>query len=418
MAAENAAQTKDEVLIHGRLYNIAGWRHPGGSVLKFYQGHGDASESYDEFHQKSKRADKILKGMKSRPAPASLAKVDTKEQMRLAKLSANYKALREELISEGWFNCSLAHTAYRCAEIFAMYAVGIYMLVNTAWTIPALVILGIVQGRCGWLMHEAGHISFTGNTKLDIRAQEFFYGVGCGMSGGWWRSQHNRHHATPQKLQHDVDLETLPLIAFNKAIAVIGKKNPFMRVWLPMQAYLFGPVTTSLVAHGWQLFLHPRFIQRKKLYMEAFWLAVRYAAIYAIYKSSGATFGNALACYMLYVAIGGAYIFTNFALSHTHLDVVPKDEDRHWVEYAADYTINITPHFFTNWWMGYLNYQIEHHLFPTMPQYKFVALSPRIRKFFQENGQKYDVRDYFAAMGDTFGNLNDVGATVKQPMRA
>ena len=34
------------------------------------------------------------------------------------------------------------------------------------------------------------------------------YGVGCGMSAAWWRNQHNKHHATPQKLKHDVDLDT------------------------------------------------------------------------------------------------------------------------------------------------------------------------------------------------------------------
>ena len=55
--------------------------------------------------------------------------------------------------------------------------------------------------------------------------QEYAYGVGCGMSASWWRSQHNRHHATPQKLKHDVDLDTLPLVAFHSAIFSKVKKN-------------------------------------------------------------------------------------------------------------------------------------------------------------------------------------------------
>lgn len=38
------------------------------------------------------------------------------------------------------------------------------------------------------------------------------------MSSSWWSSQHNRHHAMPQRLKHDVDLDTLPLIAFNSKI--------------------------------------------------------------------------------------------------------------------------------------------------------------------------------------------------------
>lgn len=357
----------------------------------------------------------MLAKMKSREAPP--VKAPTKEQQRFAKLDADFREFRQQLQREGWFKADPLHIAYRAVEIIAMFAFGAYLLMQTNLTLPALIVLGIAQGRCGWLMHEGGHVSLTGNSRYDIRLQEFFYGVGCGMSGGWWRSQHNRHHATPQKLHHDVDLDTLPLVAFNKAIAVLGRKNAFIRFWVPMQAYLFGPVTTSLVAHFWQLFLHPRFIVRKRLYMEAFWLAVRYTLITALVRSSTATAWQCFACYLAFVAIGGAYIFTNFALSHTHLDVVPRDEDRHWVEYASDYTINITPFFFTNWWMGYLNFQIEHHLFPTMPQYKFIKLSPRVRKFFEERGLRYDVRDYFAAMHDTFANLNEVGQTLAKPGR-
>ena len=39
------------------------------------------------------------------------------------------------------------------------------------------------------------------------------------MSASYWRNQHNKHHATPQKLNHDVDLDTLPLVAFHKTVA-------------------------------------------------------------------------------------------------------------------------------------------------------------------------------------------------------
>lgn len=106
---------------------------------------------------------------------------------------------------------------------------------------------------------------------------------------------------------------------------------------------------------------------------------------------------------------GGSYIFVNFAVSHTHLDVVDaKDKATTWAEYASDYTINCTNNIFVNWWMAYLNFQIEHHLFPAMPQYRFATLSPRIQKFMAQHGLKYDCRGYFAALKDTFVNLHTV----------
>jgi fatty acid desaturase len=49
------------------------------------------------------------------------------------------------------------------------------------------------------------------------------YGLGCGMSGCYWRNQHNKHHTTPQKLGADPDLATLPLVAFHPIC--LGKKG-------------------------------------------------------------------------------------------------------------------------------------------------------------------------------------------------
>ena len=55
---------------------------------------------------------------------------------------------------------------------------------------------------------------------MDRLIQTVFYGVGCGMSAGWWRVQHNKHHSMPQKLGYDVDLDTLPLVAFSEKVIV------------------------------------------------------------------------------------------------------------------------------------------------------------------------------------------------------
>ena len=66
---------------------------------------------------------------------------------------------------------------------------------------------------------------------MDRTLQVVLYGVGCGMSGSWWRNQHNKHHAMPQKIGHDVDLNTLPLVAFTEKVR--NSDNPD-----PAKAYL------------------------------------------------------------------------------------------------------------------------------------------------------------------------------------
>merc|ERR1719221_551953 len=102
----------------------------------------------------------------------------------------------------------------------------------------------------------------TNNIPVDKFLQVVIYGVGCGMSGGWWRNQYNKHHSMPQKIGHDVDLETLSLLAFTEK--VVKKAGMTQKFWIRIQAFMFPILTCSLVAAGWQFFLHPRYMLRTK----------------------------------------------------------------------------------------------------------------------------------------------------------
>ena len=63
------ADTNLEVLIDGRFYDVSKMKHPGGSVIKFYAGKGiDATQAFDNFHLRSKKAKKMLEHLPSRAA--------------------------------------------------------------------------------------------------------------------------------------------------------------------------------------------------------------------------------------------------------------------------------------------------------------------------------------------------------------
>lgn len=258
--------TKDELLIDGRLYDVTEFqrKHPGGRVLRFYLG-ADASQPFHEFHNRSGKAPKYLKSLPSRPYTG---------KPRTDALVRDFETLRDELEEEGYFKPNLAHVAYRLVELVLMHVLGAWLMTR-GWYWSGLAMLGLAQGRCGWLMHEGGHYSLTSSIPLDRAIQVLCYGVGCGMSAAWWRNQHNKHHATPQKLGMDVDLDTLPLVSFNKAIAAMRPKFA-NKSWLRLQAFLFAPVTCFLVSLGWQLFLHPRHIVRTKRVWEGVCLLSRF----------------------------------------------------------------------------------------------------------------------------------------------
>jgi fatty acid desaturase len=411
--ANDAAQTATEMLIDGRLYDVTKFKHPGGTIIKFFMGSGDASATFEQFHMRSKKAEKMLKALPSRPAPAGMLQNCGKD-----KLAADFEKLTKELKAEGAFDPNYVEIVYRFSEVIAFFAIGIWLLHSGSWIagFVGLLSLGLGEGRCGWLMHEGGHGSLTGNIKIDRALQVWTYGLGCGMSGGWWRSNHNRHHAAPQKLKHDADLDTLPLVAFNAACTK-GVRSVVLRKWLQAQAYLFMPLTCLLVVLGWQVFLHPRYMVRTSKHMEMCSLVVRYYGSFA-FVFAGFSWSEAIACYLFVQQLAGSYIFTNFALSHTHLDVTQSDEHIHWVEYSACHTTNLSNHWFVNWWMANLNFQIEHHLFPTMPQFRHPSTSARVRALFEKHGLKYDVRGYFSCLGDTLKNLHEVGHSTDDDSKA
>jgi fatty acid desaturase 2 (delta-6 desaturase) len=399
---------KKELLVDGRFYDVTNMKHPGGSIINFYAGKDiDATEAFANFHVRSKKAKKIMDHLPSRAADEKKEKI-----VGQTALMADFDQLTRDLEAKGFFKPNIPHVVFRITELLTMFFVGFYLLLNKQ-IILGLIIAGVAQGRCGWFMHEGGHYSLTGNIQTDRFLQILFYGTGCGMSGSWWRNQHNKHHATPQKLGHDVDLETLPLVSFTDKI-MHRVKNAFMKKWVSYQAILFPLVTTSLVALGWQLYLHPRHIIRTKQHMELVFLGLRYALwTYMVTLKFGLLQSTGL--YLAFMWIGSNYIFLNFAVSHTHLDTVPKDDDKvDWVRYSAVYTMNVSPgpFKFVSWWMSYLNFQIEHHLFPSMPQFRHPIVSPMVKALLEKHGLKYDQRSYTTAMYDTFKNLHNVGNDV------
>eukprot|EP01101_Sappina_pedata_P004883 TRINITY_DN212_c0_g1_i2.p1 TRINITY_DN212_c0_g1~~TRINITY_DN212_c0_g1_i2.p1 ORF type:complete len:241 (+),score=86.93 TRINITY_DN212_c0_g1_i2:58-723(+) len=212
---------------------------------------------------------------------------------------------------------------------------------------------------------------------------------------------HNRHHATPQKMKHDVDLETLPLIATHEKIAVKG--NLSILQW---QALTFLP-GTFLTVFIWGLKNHPLYAIKTKRYEELPLMLVNH--VIRLYLGKNMSWTWMILTYCLILAVEGVYMFGNFALNHTHKDVLDADKHVDWVTATANHTCNVSPTTWCNWWMGYLNWQIEHHLFPSMPQYKNQYAAPRVQALFEKHGLHYDSRSYPEAVRATFFNLHTVG---------
>lgn len=391
---------RKEILYEGYFYDVTEWikRHPGGNIIKFYTESGeDATCAVQQFHQRStKKVMSIMKSLKRRPAKDQEIGLDAETLKRHRALTDDFTKLYRELEVEGYFKPSPTHIAYRIIELIVLASLGMYLMAKDCalYNTIGIFSFAMFQGRCGWLQHEGGHHSLTGNSKVDRFIQAIFYGLGDGMASSWWSSQHNRHHAMPQRLKRDVDLETLPLLAFNEKVVRNPKhgKNFFVQ----NQATLFLAIDTLLVATMWKVYLHPRYVITRGRYHELGFMLLHYAFAYYI----------GFFPYMTTVWLASMYIFGNFSLSHTHLPVTTGQ--LHWVEFAFLHTLDIDTSWYVDWWMAYLNYQVEHHLFPTMPQFRHRLIRDRVKALAARHDIPYYCTSYGDAVLKTYNNLTEV----------
>ena len=423
---------RDTITIDGTTYDITEFKHPGGNIINYAKNTPDATEIFNEFHHRSSKARSVLRSLphyNDGPEPVPVqASANIPLTPRQQEMTADFREMRTNLVNQGCFEPDYIHVYFRMLELAFYFGMGTWL---ASYNIYASLLSFIAfKTRCGWVQHECGHLSFTGIRTVDRAIQTLTMGFGGGVSSSVWNSMHQKHHATPQKVKHDIDLDTTPFVAFfNTAFEdnTNGKTaSRFMnRWWMRLQAWTFLPVVNGIFVHlFWTYYLHPRKVfqrlssaKTREVYTEAAFEAVcmssSHIVIPLIFSSYGG-YGLLYSYFLLMVANfwNFVYLFGHFSLSHTYTGVIPEDKHLLWFEYALDHTVNIsTKSAIVTWIMGYLNFQIEHHLFPSMPQYKNIVAAPYVRRFCEKWSPdlKYVEHSYMQAWWLMLSNLNQVG---------
>jgi len=391
---------KTKIVIKNCEYDITDFKHPGGSVINYMTQGQDATQVFEEFHYRSKKAKAVLKSL-----PHVSIKSNEPEDKEMLE---DFARFRESLVERGFFKPSYLHVSYRVFELLALYLLAAHLIRYNI--IASLLLFGLVGGRCGWVQHEGGHNSLTGNIKIDKGIQIFFMGFMMFGDGSLWNNMHNKHHATPQKIGHDIDLDTAPLVAFHNNAS--KKQNALTKLWLKYQAYTFLPVTSGLlVMPFWAFYLHPRKVVRDKNVVQALLIIAGHIVRVSMFmRFAPANFSKALLYHFLSLWLTGIYLFGHFSLSHTFTPIVDKNENPNWVRYAIEHTVDISPeNKLVGWIMGYLNNQVIHHLFPSMPQYRGPEVSDELILFCKKWDIKYTIMSYYEAWYHMLNNLNSIG---------
>ena len=115
------------------------------------------------------------------------------------------------------------------------------------------------------------------------------------------------------------------------------------------------------------------------------------------------------------MAVFGLCLGGSFAPSHKGMPIVPRDMKIDFLRRQVMMSRNVRGGLVVDIAMGGLNYQIEHHLFPSMPRPNLRLAQPAVRAYCLDHGVAYTEVGLFESYGIVVGYLNNVGLRASGP---
>ncbi|HKH38418.1 MAG TPA: fatty acid desaturase, partial [Rubrobacter sp.] len=156
-----------------------------------------------------------------------------------------YAELKGIIKQQGLLDKQPAYYTYKILLTLGMLALSLTFLlvINNLWLLLLnAAYLAFVFTQIGFIGHDFGHRQIFSDARKNTIGSLIFT-LFVGVSGELWVRTHNQHHANPNNIDLDPDIDT-PVIAFTREEAC--RKQGIARFIVKYQAYLFFPITCLL----------------------------------------------------------------------------------------------------------------------------------------------------------------------------
>ncbi|MEU7774450.1 acyl-CoA desaturase [Micromonospora taraxaci] len=268
--------------------------------------------------------------------------------------------------------------------------------------------VAVLLAQLAFLGHDAGHRQIFRSRRANDVVGLVCANLVTGISFGWWVDKHNRHHAHPNTEGRDPDLMVAPLsFTAGQAAAQRGLRALFVR----HQAALFFPL---LLAEG--LHLHGASVRAvvrrgglRRRRTEAALLVVHFAgylgAVFLVLSGP-----QAIVFILVNQAVFGLYLGSSFAPNHKGMPILTEVDNLDYLRRQVLTSRNVRGGPLIDALLGGLNYQIEHHLFPSMPRPNLHHAQPLIRQFCAEHDIAYRETTLIQSWAQGLAHLRAMGA--------
>jgi len=223
------------------------------------------------------------------------------------------------------------------------------------------------------------------------------------------------HHATPNIAGYDPDIDTLPLLAWSENL-IDGELHKLPPVMLKYQYIFYVPLlcaarlSWALQSAIWAYTKNPptqRLLECSAIFLHYIWY---FATMYYFMS-----WKEALLWIYLTQSSGGFFLACAFTLNHNGMVIYDSgtqaalEYNRLQITTGRDVTGS-----FASWFMGGLNFQIEHHLFPRIPRHNLPKVQRLVIPFCKKYAIPYHQTDFFSGTCETFSKLYSVSSTLEK----
>ncbi|WP_330456009.1 acyl-CoA desaturase [Streptomyces sp. NBC_00820] len=331
---------------------------------------------------------------------------------------SEFSRLSKEIADRGLMGRRPAYYTVRITTVAAVYAGGwvAFVLIGPDWwTLAVAGWLAVAYGQVALVAHDIAHRQVFRLRRASEVSGRIAGNAGIGMGYGWWQDKHTRHHANPNHEGLDPDIVPYLLVwTRNQACAAKGLPRLIGRA----QAFLFFPLLTlegfNLHVAGVRSLANPSLRSRP---LEGLLLIGHFCAyltaLFLVLRP-----GMAVAFLAVHQCLFGVYLGSIFAPNHKGMPTLTGADRPDFLRRQVLTSRDVRGGWFTDIVLGGLNYQIEHHLFPSMPTPNLRGAQVIVRRYCEELGVAYVETSLTASYRQTLRSLHQAGAPLRMARAA
>jgi fatty acid desaturase len=327
--------------------------------------------------------------------------------------SHEYAELKQLLTQQGLFDAQPVYYICKVLQVLSFFglALGILIMTDLFWVqMLNAAFLAFVFTQMAFMGHDAGHRQmFQSSRRADV------FGLLCtlltAVSYSWWIDKHNQHHRHPNHLEWDPDVQ-LRFLTF--ATEQTSLAHGFRRAIVKYQAYLFFPMlllqafASRVNSIKFLLSRRTRFPIVERLFMTT------HIGVYLGVVFTFLGVWQAMVFILVHQMLWGLYMGSVFAPNHKGRLMLRSNHQVDQFRRQVLTARNVRSHPLTDFWFGGLNYQIEHHLFPSMARNKLKEAQATVKAFCQAHAIEYYETGVWQAYQETLRYLHHVSAPLRQ----